>query len=79
MALTQREASKILAQMYGEAPRGELVAYIHLFGIKYAKDSNGLNIAEIVKGATGVSDSYHVEVSKGVKLAKHVVLKQWIS
>ena len=50
MALTQREASKILAQMYSEGPRGEQVAHIHLFGIKYAKDLNALNITEIVKG-----------------------------
>lgn len=56
MALPQREASKILAQMYSEAPRGEQVAHIHRFGIKSAKDLNALNITEIVKRA-GVSDS----------------------
>ena len=65
--------------MYGEAPRGEQVAHIHLFGIKYAKDLVDLNITEVVKGATGVFDSYCVEVGKGVKLAKYVVLKQSVS
>ncbi len=64
--------------MYGEAPRSEKSAHIHLFGIKYAKDWVALNIEEVVKRAADMSDSYHVEVQKGIKLAKYVFLKKEI-
>ena len=32
--MTLDEAARILRKMYGDAPDGEKVAHIHLFGIK---------------------------------------------
>ena len=63
-----------LRQMYGNAPEGEKVAMIHLFGIKYATELNRLPLKAVVDGA-GVSEKYVTEVSKGRNLAKYVDLK----
>ena len=49
--MTISELGKILADMYGNAPRGEQVAHIHLFGIKYGDviKENGYKSSEIIK------------------------------
>ena len=49
--MTTNEAAQILHQMYANAPRGEQVAQIHLFGIKYARDLDRLNIEEGFRGS----------------------------
>lgn len=72
--MTLDEAAQILRQMYYNAPRGEQVAHIHLFGIRYADQLEGLTNPEIVRRA-GLNDSYHSEVAKGRRLAKYVVVK----
>ncbi len=70
------ELGGILKEMYLNAPQKEQVAYIHLFGIKYAEiiRKNNFKISSIIK-SSGIQKSYAVEVSKGVKLAKFVCLK----
>lgn len=65
---------KILRKMYTEAPRGEQVTNIHLFGIKYSKEISNLSIKEIVQEA-GIPLTYVTEVTKGVNLAKYVTIK----
>jgi len=67
------ELGGILRRMYDGAPKGEKVANIHLFGIKYASDIHdaGLTAGAVVK-ASGLSTSYQVEVNKGMNLAKYV-------
>ena len=60
--------------MYSGAPKGEMVLQIHLFGIKYADQLEGLSAQEIAKGATG-NESYDTEINKGRNLAKYVKLK----
>ena len=68
--------TSILNRMYFNAPDGEAVAMIHLFGIKYAKDIQCCN--ESMKKfaiSSGLSASFGTEISKGVKLAKYVSLK----
>jgi hypothetical protein len=64
----------ILRRMYEDAPSGEQVARIHLFGIKYAADIRGagFNAREVV-GASGLKQSYHTEVNKGMNLSRYVV------
>ena len=63
--------------MYDNAPDGDTVAMIHVFGIKYAEeirisDTNPRQIAE----SSGIPASYVSEISKGVKLAKYVTLRK---
>jgi len=73
------QAAEQLSYMYNNAPKGEAVTFIHLFGIKYAEEINalkerGVSVQELVK-KSGLSDSYKTEVSKGIKLANYVNLK----
>lgn len=72
--MTVNEAANILREMYRKAPKGGKATSIHLFGIKYAKELNGLSIADIADQATG-NESYQVEIRKGIRLAKYVRLK----
>lgn len=67
------ELGGILRRMYDGAPKGEKVANIHLFGIKYASDlrNAGITAGQVVK-ASGLAASYQVEVNKGMNLAKYV-------
>ena len=70
---------KKLAEMYNNAPYGDSVAMIHLFGIRYADEiaENDANTAEIIKCAR-IQDSYRTELSKGIKLSQYVVDKEKI-
>jgi hypothetical protein len=72
--MNQTELGKILKRMYSNAPDGDQVAQIHLFGIKYAKDISNYSVSEIVR-ASGIKPSYATEVSKGIKLSKYVIPK----
>ena len=65
-----------LKEMYCQADRGEEVAMIHLFGIKYARELGRIPSTEIARRAKlRDTTSYHVEISKGRKLAKFVDVK----
>lgn len=72
--MTLEEAGRKLWEMYSKAPNGEQVAHIHLFGIKYADELEGLANIAIVRKA-GIHESYNTEVAKGRKLAKYVLLR----
>ena len=63
-----------LCRMYENAPRGEQVMMIHLFGIKYATELGGQSVAAVVDEA-GLSHTYVTEVNKGRNLARYVDLK----
>ncbi len=69
------EAANILRRMYHQAPPGERVVQIHLFGIKYAKELELLSLADVVK-ETGISMTYVTEVNKGRNLAKYVTIRE---
>lgn len=73
--MTSNLLASILKNMYSNT-KTDKVAMIHLFGIKYAKEirDNNININEILKTAE-MPVSYHTEISKGIKLAKYVDLK----
>ena len=62
--------------MYANAPNGDAVAMIHLFGIKYADEikQNNYSKKDIIKRA-GLPKSYDTELNKGVKLAEYVIPK----
>ncbi len=71
-----KELGQKLNGMYFNAQKGEVVAMIHLFGIKYAKEiiSSKLSKKAIAEEA-GIPVSFAVEINKGVKLASYVAVK----
>ncbi len=69
--MTPDQAGRKLKEMYDSAPEGEKAAHIHLFGIKYADEVDGLTNIDIVRQA-GLPTSYGTEVAKGRKLSKYV-------
>lgn len=72
--MTTEEAIRILSDMYHHAPEGEMALQVHLFGIKYADQLEGLPLQEIGERATGRL-GYHAEINKGRNLARYVKLK----
>lgn len=70
------ELANILKEMYDSAGKGEQVAMIHLFSIKYANEleQRGISKIEILKYA-GLPPTYQTEISKGIKIAKYVDVK----
>ncbi|RCW91309.1 HTH-like domain-containing protein [Winogradskyella arenosi] len=77
--MTINELGTALGNLYHNAQEGEAVAMIHLFGIKYAKEikEGRYNKKEIAKAAK-MPESYGTEISKGVKLAQYVTVKEKI-
>ncbi len=65
-----------LREMYENAPKGDAVAMIHLFGIKYASEIKNCDYSkkDIIE-ASGISSSYLTELTKGVKLSDYVIPK----
>ncbi len=72
--MTIEDAAKILSQMYLTAPEKEQVVQIHLFGIKYATQLDGMPLHELSERA-GISKSYGTEIRKGINLSRYVSLK----
>ena len=72
--MTPQELSDELARMYHDAPQGEAVVMIHLFGIRYADRirRSGESIRQIVQ-RSGIPLTYVTEVNKMVNLARYVV------
>ncbi len=69
-----KELGLKLREMYVDAPKGDSVAMIHLFGILYAKEINDIeNSKKEIIEASGISKSYITELSKGIKLAEFVI------
>lgn len=74
--MTLSELGTKLNEMYSNAPKGDSVAMIHLFGIKYAYEikKSKYSKKDIIT-QSGISASYLTELTKGVKLAEYVVPK----
>ena len=72
--LTERQAIQMLRDSYENAPYGEKMLSIQLFGIRYADQLEGMNLGNLALEATG--KELGVELRYGVKLAGHVVLRQ---
>ena len=74
--ISEAELGAILRDMYERAPKGDLVAFIHLFAIKYAQV---LAYRRIDKKAilhyANLPVSYQTELAKGMKLSQYVMLK----
>lgn len=71
------ELGAILNSIYNSAPIENAALMIRLFGIKYAAEIKKQNYSseDIIK-ASGLSETFHNELSKGVKLAQYVHSKQ---
>ena len=75
--MTLNELGSKLNEMYTNAPKGDSVATMHLFRIKYAnviKESNYSKKDIITQ--SGISTSYLTELSKGIKLSNYVIIKK---
>lgn len=74
--MTTLELGNILKEMYANAPKGQQVTMIHLFGIKYADEIRGEGITpkDILTSAS-MPVSYQVEINKGIGLSRYVVAK----
>lgn len=73
--MTDSLLGHVLKNFYDSAPEGYKVASIHIFSIYYADliTNGNKQVKEIIK-YSGLPESYHTEVSKGVKLSKYVLL-----
>lgn len=72
--MTIEEAAKRLAAMYREAPDREKALSVHLFGIKYAEQIEGMTAHGIAERAE-LPRSYGTEIRKGIRLARYVQLR----
>jgi hypothetical protein len=70
---TIHELGTILLDMYKNAPKGEQVTMVYVFGVKYSKDISAFGVKHVVEAA-GLRPSYITELTKAVKLAKYVSL-----
>lgn len=77
--MTINELGAALGKMYHNAPKGEAVAMIHLFGIKYAEELNQSRFnKKAIANAAKIPESFGTEISKGVKLAQYVTINNMI-
>ena len=66
---TIEELGAILKEMYNSPDNSGKVTAIHLFGIKYGGIIKKKGYyANAIVAAAGISDSYHVEVTKGLRI-----------
>ena len=63
-----------LRDAWRNAPPGDVVVRIHLFGIRHAKSLAGVNLNALVEAA-GIPKPYSTEIRKGMRLADYVTLK----
>ena len=72
----KNELIKKLNYMYENAPDKDGTTMIRLFGIMYSNEilNNKINVTEIANESI-VNDSYHAEISKGIRLARYVDIK----
>ncbi|CAH1546227.1 conserved hypothetical protein [Vibrio rotiferianus] len=72
-----QDFAEVLRAMYQDAPRGEQVLMIHLFGIKFGEiiRTKNISISTLVNEAR-MSTNYVTELNKGIGLAKYVQLKE---
>ena len=72
--MTIGELATELRRDMNTVPDGDRVVRIHLFGIRRARELDGVCLKELVASA-GIPHSYHTEVHKGMRLADYVSLK----
>ena len=70
------ELGKILSEMYNSSENKTTA--IHMFGLKYAEAimNSSASVVDIVKKSS-VSDSYHTEVSKGIRIYESILKNEY--
>ncbi len=70
------ELGAILSEMYNSSENK--TTSIHMFGLKYAEaiKNSGASVVDIVK-ASSISDSYHTEVSKGIRIYESILKNEY--
>lgn len=73
---TIEELSAILTEMYNGSDNKTTA--IHMFGLKYAEaiKNLGTSVVDIVKNSD-ISDSYHTEVSKGIRIYEAILNNEY--
>jgi hypothetical protein len=67
---------QILKAMYTNSAKNELTNAVRLFGVNYAMEIKNCQQSIIfITTSAGLSKNYHVEILKGIKLAKYVKCK----
>lgn len=69
-----QELADQLRRDYETAEEGKKVVAIHLFGIRCAKQLDGISCKELAIRA-GIGESYGTELRKGVNLADYVSIR----
>ena len=69
-----RDLSRLLHEAWAQAPEGDIVVRIHLFGIVNAAELEGVDLKALAANA-GVPVTYATEIRKGMRLADWVLLK----
>jgi hypothetical protein len=69
-----RDLSRLLREAWEQAPDGDIVVRIHLFGIDHATDLEGVKLRALVKAAD-IPGPYSTEIRKGMRLADYVARK----
>lgn len=69
-----RSLESLLKEAWQQAPSGDVVVRIHLFGIDHAKELQGINLNTLV-AAAGIPGPYATEIRKAMRLAEYVVRK----
>lgn len=69
--MTIDEAAARLKAMYND-PATDKAVSVHLFGVRYAREIDGMPLHEIAVRA-GISKNYGTEIRKGINLAQYVV------
>ena len=77
--MTKQDLAQKLNEMYYNAPQGEKVSMIHLFGIKYSEELKECSAStKEIASAADINESYGTEISKGIKLGHYVDVKPTI-
>jgi hypothetical protein len=69
-----RDLATLLHEAWAQAPDGDVVVRIHLFGIQHANALEGVNLRVLVNTA-GIPKPYATEIRKGMRLSDYVTLK----
>ena len=72
--MTLDELAEVLRNMWDSAPKGGKTPMVHLFGIRYADELEGMDLAALAELA-GRPRSMGTEIRKGRNLAQYVIEK----
>ena len=70
-----RDLSRVLREAWEQAPDGDVVVRIHLFGIEHAEALGDVSLRDLVESA-GIPKPYATEIRKGMRLADFVTLNR---